>query len=106
MSDDETLPPPSGRLRLFIIGGVSVVMVAVLALYFLALARANHEAPAQTPKPVTIARAEAGSFRPQRVYIGTIEAWNSARVGPQFLSAYVATVLFRPGATVRRGEVL
>jgi RND family efflux transporter MFP subunit len=106
MSDDEKLPPPSGRLRLFIVSGVTAVMVTVLALYFLALARTNHEAPAQAPKPVTIARAEAGSFRLQRAYVGTIEAWNGARVGPQFLSAYVSTVLFRPGATVRRGEVL
>src|SRR5262249_694852 len=32
--------------------------------------------------------------------------WLTANVGPQLVSAYVDTVLVRPGAVVKRGEVL
>ena len=37
---------------------------------------------------------------------GTVEPWISAKVGPQYVSAYVDTVLVRPGAVVKRGRVL
>jgi RND family efflux transporter MFP subunit len=40
------------------------------------------------------------------MYIGTFEPWVQANIGPQLVSAYVDTVLVRPGAAVRRGEVL
>src|SRR5262249_5366524 len=36
----------------------------------------------------------------------TVSPWQSARVGPQLVSAYVATVLVRPGAQVAHGDVL
>src|SRR6202044_2620108 len=39
-------------------------------------------------------------------YVGTLEPWLAASVGPQLVSAYVDTVLVRPGAVVKRGEVL
>ncbi len=35
-----------------------------------------------------------------------MEPWVEASVGPQYISAYVATVLVRPGDTVKRGQVL
>jgi RND family efflux transporter MFP subunit len=38
--------------------------------------------------------------------VGTLRPWVEANVGPQFISAYVDTVLVRPGAKVKRGEVL
>jgi membrane fusion protein, multidrug efflux system len=94
------------RVRLAIVGGVLALVVGVIALYLRASARQNHVALSSAPKPVTVVRAQAGRFRPRFAYVGTIEAWNVARVGPQFISAYVSTVLFRPGAQVRRGEVL
>ena len=50
--------------------------------------------------------AVAKDFRPSRTYVGTMEAWLSASIGPQLVSAYVDTVLVRPGAVVKRGEVL
>ena len=37
---------------------------------------------------------------------GTIQPWVEAKIGPQLVSAYVDTVLVRPGAVVKRGEVL
>ena len=53
-----------------------------------------------------MAAARAGSYQPSRVYVGTLEAWLTASIGPQLVSAYVDTVLVRPGAVVKRGEVL
>jgi RND family efflux transporter MFP subunit len=61
---------------------------------------------ANLPKPVSVVKARASQFRAQRSYVGATAAWNQASVGPQFISAYVGTVLVRPGASVKRGEVL
>jgi RND family efflux transporter MFP subunit len=35
-----------------------------------------------------------------------MQPWVAAKIGPQFVSAYLGAVLVRPGASVRRGEVL
>jgi RND family efflux transporter MFP subunit len=94
------------RARQIIVVGVLVLTLGAIALYLRASSRQNHVSLSAAPKPVTVVRAQAASFRPRFAYVGTIEAWNAARVGPQFISAYVSTVLFRPGAPVRRGEVL
>jgi RND family efflux transporter MFP subunit len=99
-------PRAERRVRAFILGGVALVIVVMLALYLRSLFGANRHALAQSPKPVTVERAQAGSFRPSRSYVGTLEPWSLARVGPQYVSAYVGAVLVRPGAAVRRGEVL
>ena len=40
------------------------------------------------------------------MYVGTLEPWVQANVGPQLVSAYVDTVLVRPGAIVKHGEIL
>ena len=40
----------------------------------------------------------------QRMYVGRLDPWIAASVGPQFVSAYVDTVLVRPGAVVKRGR--
>jgi RND family efflux transporter MFP subunit len=96
----------AGRVRFFIMAGVAVLVLAMLALYWRAAARTNHVALAQSAKPVSTQKAQASTFRPLRTYIGTTAAWNTARVGPQYVSAYVGSVLVRPGAVVKRGEVL
>jgi membrane fusion protein, multidrug efflux system len=38
--------------------------------------------------------------------VGTLEAWLSVRIGPQLASGYVDTVLVRPGALVKKGDVI
>ncbi len=58
------------------------------------------------PKGVTTIVARSAKYRPSRVYVGTVAPWLEARIGPQFTSAYVDTVLVRPGAHVTRGQVL
>ncbi|HEY2749473.1 MAG TPA: efflux RND transporter periplasmic adaptor subunit [Polyangia bacterium] len=96
----------SGRVRLVIVVGVAVVLVAMVGLYLRAASRTNHIALSEAPKPVAIALAKASTFRPTHTYIGTTSAWDAARVGPQYVSAYVGSVLVRPGAVVKRGEVM
>jgi RND family efflux transporter MFP subunit len=66
----------------------------------------NKVALADEPKGVTVALARGATFRESRRYVGTLEAWLSARVGPQLASGYVDTVLVRPGAVVKRGDVI
>jgi RND family efflux transporter MFP subunit len=94
------------RTRLFIVAGVAGVLFVMIGLYLRAESRANHVALASAPKPVSVEKAKAATFRPSRGYVGTTASWNAARVGPQYVSAYVGTVLVRPGAVVKRGEVL
>ncbi|HEX4457572.1 MAG TPA: efflux RND transporter periplasmic adaptor subunit [Polyangia bacterium] len=105
----DVLPEPdrdAKRLRVFIIIGVVVLLAGIVALYWHAAARTNHVALTAAPKPVSTFKAVSTTFRPIREYVGTLQPWNAAKVGPQFLSAYVGTVLVRPGAVVTRGEVL
>src|SRR5262249_9883274 len=61
---------------------------------------------ASAPKLVTVIAAIAASYRPSRTYVGTLEPWVEAKIGPQLVSAYVDTVLVRPGAVVKKGDVL
>jgi RND family efflux transporter MFP subunit len=86
--------------------GVALLLGLVLLLWLRADARTNKVALADAPKPVGTERARAGTFRPKRTYVGTLQPWALARVGPQYVSAYVGTVLVRPGAVVKRGDVL
>ena len=95
-----------GRVRVVVFAGVGVVLAGMLGLYLHAVSRTNHVAMSQSAKPVAVVKAEASTFRPVHTYIGTTGAWDSAHVGPQYVSAYVSTVLVRPGAVVKRGEVL
>ncbi len=89
---------------------IVAIVVAVLGLgaYLIrhSEAQTNKVALASSPKPVTAIAAVAKDFQPTRTYVGTLEAWLSASVGPQMVSAYVDTVLVRPGAIVKRGDVL
>ena len=55
---------------------------------------------------MSVIDARAGSYKPQRHYVATVQPWVQAAVGPQFIAAYADTVLVRPGATVKRGQVL
>jgi RND family efflux transporter MFP subunit len=106
---DDSLPQPGREqrtTRVVILAGVAILAAAVVGLYLAAQARTNHEALAQAPKPVSVVKAQATQFRPLRSYVGATASWNQANVGPQFISAYVGTVLVRPGATVKRGEVM
>ncbi len=89
---------------------IAASVAGVLALggimMWRAESRTNKVALSSRPKPVTVVTAKDSTYRPSRTYIGTLEPWVQVSVGPQLVSAYVDTVLVRPGAKVKRGEVL
>ncbi len=85
---------------------VACLLVVGGALMWRADRAVNKVALSHSAKPATYTPAQAAQFRPKRTYVGTFEPWVQASVGPQLVSAYVATVLVRPGAAVRRGDIL
>jgi membrane fusion protein, multidrug efflux system len=89
---------------------VGVAVIALLGVGGLMVVRAesktNQVALASSAKPVSVTRARGTTFRASRRYVGTLQPWVEARVGPQFVSAYVDTVLVRPGDVVKKGDVL
>jgi len=89
---------------------IAVGVAAVLLLGFLMVARAgarvNKVALASLPVGVTAVEARATSFNSTRHYVGTLRPWVEAKIGPQLISAYVGTVLVRPGDRVKRGQVI
>lgn len=112
MTAPETEPAATtSRPRRALLAGVIVVSaVAALALggamVLRAEARTNKVALAASPRPVSYVRAKEAQYRASRSYVGTLRSWVEANIGPQLVSAYVDTVLVRPGARVKRGDVL
>lgn len=106
MSDESRTPSRRWAIPL----GIVLVVVIALAVGRYLLHRAesntNKVALADNPKAVTAIEAREATFRPTHRYVGTLEPWLSARVGPQLASGFVETVLVRPGAVVKRGAVL
>ncbi len=96
--------PP--RVPMVVLAGLALVLGVGGLLVWRAHEKINTIALASTPKPVTVVAARNATFRETRTYVGTLRPWIEANVGPQFISAYVDTVLVRPGAIVKRGEVL
>jgi RND family efflux transporter MFP subunit len=90
----------------FVAAGVLAILATGGLLVHRAESRVNHVAMASSAKPVTIVSAQEAKFRESRTYVGTLRPWIEAQVGPQYISVYVDTVLVRPGASVKRGEVL
>lgn len=103
----EPVPAPAWRrVPLVIAAGCAVVLAAGGFMVVRASSQVNKVALASEPKDVTVVLARSASFRPQRRYVGTLEPWVQAKVGPQMISAYVGTVLVRPGDRVKQGQVL
>ena len=99
-------PAKSGRVPLVVGAGAAVVLAIGGFMMWRAEMRTNKVALASRPKPVTVVAALESTYRPSRTYIGTLEPWVQASVGPQLVSAYVDTVLVRPGTQVKRGDVI
>jgi RND family efflux transporter MFP subunit len=89
-----------------IVGTTLALLVAGGLMVVHAEARTNTVALSQSPKPVAVVEAVSTTFRSSRKYIGTLAPWIEARIGPQLVAAYVDTVLVRPGASVKKGDVL
>lgn len=86
------------------------IVVAVLSLGASLLRRAeantNSVALSSSPRGVTVVAAKATTFRETRSYVGTLEPWLEAKLGPQLVSAYVSSVLVRPGSVVKKGDIV
>jgi membrane fusion protein (multidrug efflux system) len=97
---------PRRRLQLLIALGVAIVLIGGSLLVERAESKTNKVALAQTPKLVSVIEPRQTHYSATRLYVGTIEPWIEAKIGPQLVSAYVDTVLVRPGARVAKGAVL
>jgi RND family efflux transporter MFP subunit len=86
--------------------GATVVILGAVMLSIRVAHGENHVPLEAAPRPVTVVAARTASYRDTRTYVGAVEPWVEASVGPQYISAYVETVLVRPGATVKRGEIV
>jgi RND family efflux transporter MFP subunit len=107
-SEAEQNPPirRSRRVPVVIAAGTVGVVAVGLLMVGHASSRVNKVALASGPKGVSVVEAKAAQYRPARRYVGTIEPWVEAKIGPQLISAYVDTVLVRPGDAVKRGQVI
>jgi RND family efflux transporter MFP subunit len=101
-------PPPPGQNRVvFGLVGLVVLVLGVMALLSVRTSsEQNHEALAGKPRGVTVVNARATSYRDERRYVGVVEPWIEAKVGPEFISSWLDTVLVRPGDRVKRGDLL
>ncbi len=104
----ERSPRGAGSVALsaLIVLGAVGALGAGGALVLRAEARTNRVPLSASPKLVSYVDAKATQYRESRRYVGTLHPWVEASVGPQLVSAYVDSVLVRPGAKVKRGEVL
>ena len=106
--ESKTTPLP--RARPLIPIGIGIGVLVLLALGALMVVRAdaknNKVALTDEPRPVSVIEARGTTYRAARTYVGTLEPWVAANVGPQLVSAYVDTVLVRPGAVVKKGDVI
>jgi membrane fusion protein (multidrug efflux system) len=100
--------PPHHRSFIPIVIGIGAIVIIALGATMVvhAESKVNKVALDQSAKPVTVVEAQGTTFRGSRTYVGTLEPWVEAKVGPQMVSAYVDTVLVRPGAVVKKGDVV
>jgi len=94
------------REILIVAGGTVALILCVVLLSVRAAHGVNRIPLATALRPVTVVAAQEAPYVRSRMYVGAIEPWVEASVGPQYISGYVETVLVRPGAVVARGDVL
>ena len=102
-------PGDHRRLLLAIVciaAGAAVLILGVVLLSVRASHQVNRVPLEAAPRPVTVVPARSASYQGTRTYVGAVEPWVEANVGPQYISAYVSTVAVRPGDTVKRGQIL
>jgi RND family efflux transporter MFP subunit len=91
---------------------LAIVVIAVIVLLVVGLlvhhadGKVNRVSLGAVPRPVSVVAAQATTYSDSRKYVGVVESWIEASVGPQYISAYVSTVLVRPGDTVVQGQIL
>lgn len=94
------------RIPLIIAAVAMAVVLLIIVLLWHAAHVTNTSALADAPRPVSVVAPKGVSYRDHRAYVGTFAPWVQASVGPQFVAAYIDTVLVRPGAIVKRRDIL
>lgn len=94
------------RIPIIIVSGAALVVVLGILLVAHATANVNRVALSSLPVGVTAVEAHRTQYTPARKYVGTLLPWVEAKIGPQLISAYVGSVLVRPGDRVRRGQII
>ena len=94
------------RVPIFIAAGVAVVLLFGFLMVARAGSHVNKVALASLPVGVTVIEAKATHYNSTHHYVGTIRPWVEAKIGPQLTSAYVGSVLVRPGDRVKRGQII
>jgi len=97
---------PPKRIPIVIVGATLALALLGAFMVWHAGHKVNHTTLAGVSRPVSVVEAKAGSYRDSRTYVGTIQPWIEADIGPQYISAYVQTVLVRPGDVVAEGAVV
>ncbi|HTB56897.1 MAG TPA: efflux RND transporter periplasmic adaptor subunit [Polyangia bacterium] len=95
------------RRELITIGGLTALLVVSGGLLVHhAEGKVNRVPLSGAARPVSVVGAQAAPYSDSRSYVGAIDSWIEASVGPQYISAYVTTVLVRPGDPVTHGQVV
>lgn len=96
------------RRKTWFLGLSAIASVVVVAMGVMAAAGSSVAPTALSaqPKGVSVIPAHETTYRPTRRYLGTLQPWQEAKIGPQLVSAYIATVLVRPGDLVEQGQVV
>jgi RND family efflux transporter MFP subunit len=106
MTDQVPATRKSGFAMLAVGGVAAATLGAGALLYVNSASGSTTTALASQPRRVAVIEAKARPYQATRKYVGTIQPWLDADVGPQMVSAYVETVLVRPGDIVKKGAVV
>jgi RND family efflux transporter MFP subunit len=103
---EEASSRPAPRVVRAIVLGV--VGCALLGGLLLVRQIRNQRSPSlsQQSKGVGTITAQAAKYQATSRYIGSLLPWDEAKVGPQFISAYITQINVRPGDIVHKGQVL
>ncbi len=100
------LPPRRRGQVLWVVGGLALLILAADGVLTAVRTHTTVSALADAPQPVLAVTARSAPWQAQGRYVGRVEAWQAARLGPQVAAAHVLDVLVRPGDVVKAGQVL
>ena len=102
----EEATPTDRTVPKAILGVVGFCVIAGLGLWIRQIRTQNDVALAAAPKGVGTVAVAPAAYRSSSRFVGSLLPWEEAKVGPQFISAYLTQVLVRPGDGVHKGQVL
>ncbi len=104
-SGSETLPRVPRVVRAIAFGVAGCALVGGL-LWGRQVWSQRSPSLVQQSKGVGTVPVQSVAYRASSRFVGALLPWEEARIGPQFISAYVTQVTVRPGDSVHRGQVL